>query len=194
MSGSLHRAVLLMLGLAFGLLSLADAYFRSPVFKPYMYKKFALKHHMKQYQQHVENAIVGAQQQSQFPLIIETNITCSPNAVIPHPTNCSMFIKCDATNDTLNIVLNCTYPTLFNVRSLDCDMPQNVMCGKYNLLPRNQPASSCYINESTTTTASPVTLTDNSTQPGYLYCPYGCLFPHPTGITLFFFPPTIFIS
>lgn len=68
---------------------------------------------------------------------ITNDITCLPNKVVPHPTDCGRFIKCGIT-DRNNIVLNCTYPTLFNRRTLDCDKPQNVFCQSYNLIPRNE--------------------------------------------------------
>ncbi|RNA44845.1 hypothetical protein BpHYR1_009775, partial [Brachionus plicatilis] len=68
---------------------------------------------------------------------IKNDITCVPNKVIPHPTDCGRFIKCGYTDNT-NIVLNCTYPTLFNRRILDCDRPQNVFCQTYNFVPREE--------------------------------------------------------
>lgn len=68
-------------------------------------------------------------------LYISNDITCTPNKVIPHPSVCSSFIKCGKTDES-NIILNCTYPTLFNKRKLDCDMPERVICQTYNFVFR----------------------------------------------------------
>lgn len=68
---------------------------------------------------------------------ITNDISCTPNKVIPHPSDCGKFIKCGQT-DQENIILNCTYPTLFNRRKLDCDKPQNVFCQVYNFVPREE--------------------------------------------------------
>jgi hypothetical protein len=42
-------------------------------------------------------------------------------------------------------VLNCTGPTLFNIRITDCDKPEFVQCRTYMILPRpslpNMPVS-----------------------------------------------------
>lgn len=68
---------------------------------------------------------------------ISNDIKCSPNKIIPHPIDCGKFIKCGQT-DKDNFVLNCTYPTLFNRRKLDCDKPENVFCQVYNFIPREE--------------------------------------------------------
>lgn len=66
----------------------------------------------------------------QFP-----RISCTPGWVIPHPTDCSSFIKCGF-NDVDNFMLQCTYPTLFNRNTLRCDMPGNVKCAVFRWVAR----------------------------------------------------------
>jgi hypothetical protein len=72
----------------------------------------------------------------QPPQIQKLIVTCTPNAVIPHPVNCNQFIKCGVNDDSENTLLNCTLPTVFNIRVSDCDKPKNVECTTYDMLTR----------------------------------------------------------
>lgn len=63
------------------------------------------------------------------------DIVCKHGNVVPHPTDCSSFIKCGF-NDVDNVFLQCQYPTLYNFRTLDCDLPHRVTCYMYNFVPR----------------------------------------------------------
>lgn len=64
-----------------------------------------------------------------------TRIACTQGSVIPHPTDCSSFIKCGF-NDVDNVILQCKYPTLYNTRTGQCDFPANVACRMFTWVAR----------------------------------------------------------
>lgn len=74
---------------------------------------------------------------SRFPVI-----SCSNGHVIAHPTDCSSFIKCGF-NDLDNIILQCSFPNLYNIQTQRCDLPSRVACRMFTwmarpFVPRNE--------------------------------------------------------
>ena len=60
---------------------------------------------------------------------------CENGKIIPHPYECSRFIKCGE-YEQQNIILSCKEPTLFNQITLACDFAHNVVCKTYYYVTR----------------------------------------------------------